>query len=1039
MKSILQNLAGSILAVALLISFNNKAQSQTGNISQINNNINRAVEQTTPYRNIINSDLNSLDLEYTFNGIALAEKTVNKTKYNYLHIDGFAKMANVGEPALPAHNDIIMLPGNSTASIQIVSSNYNEYDNYYIHPALEAASDEEGAPEPEFQINEQVYTTNSFYPSDVVSIQEVQKIRGNSFATVQIRPVQFNPVTKKIRVYSNIKYKLVFSGDKSSVSKLQNNSSQQYLNSIRSTFLNKNIIPKESNALYKASSSKEYIIIAPTSYTDPANRLAEWKRQLGYTVDVCLKSSWTYDQVEDSVHYKYNNWTPKPDYVVILGSHNEVPGKVIGSYLSDLYITCMDGVGDYVPDMAKGRLSASSLAEANTIVDKIINYEKNPPNSSSYYSTSANCSYFQDGSSASSYHDGYADRRFLHTSEEVRDYMMNQGYTVNRVYEALSGRNPTNYNNGYYSNGEPLPSDLLVANGFNWDGGTADISSEINAGRFLLIHRDHGYTGGYGWAHPQYVNIWQHINNLSNGNEQPVVFSINCHTGDFSATNAEGCFAENFLRKANGGAVGVVAPSYTSYSGYNDAVMTGMIDAIWSNPGLVANFGFGGVSNPSLTSHNDIRTMGDVVNMGLLRMTQTWNSSSKWQMQHEIYHYFGDPAMKIWTQNPTQISANIADTLVRFANSISINNANYTDATATLLINGELVDETVLTNGLGSLNFTYNDTVTAVVTISGENFRPLVQKVFIRNNVVNHEPSQQASNISFTEVAKSSSLDVSWENGDGDFRLLIMNSSENFTDPVDGVEYTANETYENNGQQVMYNGEDNSTTVYGLTEGVIYWFRVYEYNNTGQYTLYVTWQETNNPNNPDGSSSLLPVELVYFDAYDSDYQTILEWKTASEKNNDYFTLEKSSNGYDYKTIQIVDGQGTSLKEHTYSYTDKDDRNSEVTYYRLSQTDFNGKTTTYSPIAVFGKNQNNFSITNIYTNDNKLNIYYNSVENKEVIVNITDLNGKCLLRNSQTNLTSNAKFEFNSINLQSGVYFATITDGDKEESKKFIIK
>ena len=64
--------------------------------------------------------------------------------------------------------------------------------------------------------------------------------------------------------------------------------------------------------------------------------------------------------------------------------------------------------------------------------------------------------------------------------------------------------------------------------------------------------------------------------------------------------------------------VGVVAAAYYSYSGYNDAITIGMIDAIWPDPGIFPDFGSGGSDlNYSIGAGNDIFTMGDVINQGL--------------------------------------------------------------------------------------------------------------------------------------------------------------------------------------------------------------------------------------------------------------------------------------------------------------------------------------------------------------------------------------------------------------------------------------
>src|SRR5205085_12246632 len=114
------------------------------------------------------------------------------------------------------------------------------------------------------------------------------------------------------------------------------------------------------------------------------------------------------------------------------------------------------------------------------------------------------------------------------------------------------------------SDGTLLPVELRASSGFAWDGNTADIADEWNAGRFLFLHRDHGWQ--YGWLHPSFDsdNV---VNDLNNGDLLPVVFSVNCASGFFDNETADGdygtevdetYFAEHLLRKEYGGAVGML-------------------------------------------------------------------------------------------------------------------------------------------------------------------------------------------------------------------------------------------------------------------------------------------------------------------------------------------------------------------------------------------------------------------------------------------------------------------------------------------------
>jgi fibronectin-binding autotransporter adhesin len=108
----------------------------------------------------------------------------------------------------------------------------------------------------------------------------------------------------------------------------------------------------------------------------------------------------------------------------------------------------------------------------------------------------------------------------------------------------------------------------------------------------------------------------------------------------------------------------------------------------------------------------------------------------------------------------------------------------------------------------------------------------------------------------------------------------------------------------------------------------------------------------------------LPVELLSFEAACNNNNVDLAWSTASEINNDYFTIEKSSNAQNWNVVATIQGSGNTNTITNYSYTDNaNDGNS--TYYRLKQTDYNGEFKYYDSIAV--KCGDVFRQINLYPN------------------------------------------------------------------------
>lgn len=732
-------------------------------------------QSSLPVRSFENGGTRFCEVTYDFTGAKLTETQVEEDIYHFFQIDGFIKMGQVGAPALPARNEIIAMPRKANGIITILESNYYEYSGFMVHPALKPARDTEGAPEPAFEKDNTIYNSNSYFPEKIVEITNVGLSRGTPLAKVQIRPIQFNPVTGMVRVYTKVSYRIEYVGGKDNFEYVANENTTHYTNLLKLNILNSASIPNGNNSRSESristrSGEKNYIIITHEEYLTQANELANWKRQLGYSVEVVSQSSWTATEVKSEISTRYDTWIPKPDYFLIIGDHTgsyAVPGEIYqidgDDYATDLYYACMDGSSDWHPDIAHGRISVSSATEAGVVINKVIDYEKTPPSQTSFYSNMLNCAQYQDDDD-----NGYADRRFCHTSEDIRDYMQDEhSYNSERVYYTSSNADVTTlkYNNGYYSDGQSLPSELRSSS-FDWDGGSSDITSAINSGKFLVFHRDHGYTGGSGWAHPYYTTT--SMNSLSNGNQLPVVFSMNCHTGEFQLSN---CFAEKLVRMENKGAVGVVAAAYYSYSGYNDALSEGMIDAIWADPGIYPDLGSGGTGdNYTIGVGNEIFTMGDVVNQGLYAMEQNWdggNSSNNYQ--YELYHWFGDPAMKIWTSNPNlNLITATHSSNIDCAGSLFVISQSTPGAKATLVYNDELIAETILDgSGNGTISYSITSPGTEIVlTISKHNHKPYTTNLNVTGSCSYPPSVETTSTTSISDITATANGNILNDYGD---------------------------------------------------------------------------------------------------------------------------------------------------------------------------------------------------------------------------------------------------------------------------------
>jgi hypothetical protein len=149
-------------------------------------------------------------------------------------------------------------------------------------------------------------------------------------------------------------------------------------------------------------------------------------------------------------------------------------------------------------------------------------------------------------------------------------------------------------------------------------------------------------------------------------------------------------------------------------------------------------------------------------------------------------------------------------------------------------------------------------------------------------------------------------------------------------------------------------------TFSGTTEDVLQDEGVIELENSGSpsgtYTVIDTDAATLSPSTAcpvmlgDCYSSPLPIELLDFDGECHHNSIALNWSTVSEKNNDYFVLERSKNGQNFEQIATLEGQGNSQEVHNYTFNDYDFLPG-ISYFRLTQVDFDGRFETFDIIAL----------------------------------------------------------------------------------------
>ncbi|MCK4352292.1 T9SS type A sorting domain-containing protein [candidate division WOR-3 bacterium] len=687
-------------------------------------------------------------------GVSLPEVEFTKREYQDGNIYSSLKVHGsgiwkIGNPEIPCFGKWILVPNGASAHINTYPGKPVIYKDIDLPPVQPPQPDLKNAPPQYFTRNEQIYNEDKDYPWKFALIEPLKKMRGQSCTILWILPYQYNPVKKTLKVYPDLRVNVDFSGPIKPIP--SNLKSKNYEKKILGMALNaREVLNAQENVKdsKRDNNSKtngcELLIITHDDFESAANTLADWKMKTGLITKVAKTSiiGDTTVDIEAYIDSAVSNWSPAPEYLLFLGDAEYVPTwyKNFHPYPSqgptgtDIFYADIDNPADYVADLGYGRLSVDTPEQADSLVARIIRYEK-IANSNSYYSNTTMAGCFQDGAYGDP-PDSVANRRFAKTSEDVRNYLNIQGFMTQRIYATYNGYDYTEifpkYWSTYYvfendTSGVEIPADLQKPT-FPWNGSTADVSNAVNNGTFFLLHRDHG--GRSGWGEP-YFRKWD-VDALNNGEKRPIVWSINCNTGWFdNETDSVGCgtdfsdecFAEHWLRHNTGGSCGLIAATRVSYSGINDRLVWGWMDAIW--PGFLTwcNNPYGGSER--------IYRIGDVLNYGKEYMRTKYYFDDYIRTALEEFHWLGDPTMIIWTGIPEIMAVSYPSTVSIGSGSLTVYvettpKGTPIDSAWVCVMKGDEVYERGLTDASGNVILSISSSTigTLWVTTIGENYIP---------------------------------------------------------------------------------------------------------------------------------------------------------------------------------------------------------------------------------------------------------------------------------------------------------------------------
>ncbi len=577
-----------------------------------------------------------------------------------------------GKPNLPGLSRYIAIPQGAQVHLTILDSRTETLEGLDIAPAPRIPFDTQDGPLV-YEDDRTVYDRDAFYPAQPVIISKHYQIRGVDVVLVGITPFQYNPVSKKLIVYRDLKIKLTFEGGNGRFGENRLRS-RWWEPIVHDMVLNYSALPKiDFTANVPAGNESrddevknvEYLIITPNdpTFLAWADSLRRFRDEQGIKTGVVTTDDIggnTYDAIESYVHHVYYDWDTPPAAILLLADYGnddmtitsrEEPHPYSGTYISDNWYADVDG--DSLPDIVFSRITARNDEELRNTVGKILDYERHPPTNEYFYDHPVTAM-------------GWQTERWFQLCSEV----------VNGFWEHKLGKHPVRENAIYsgtpgdvWSTAENTDEvvDYFGPNGLgyipqtpehlnDWGGNATRINNDINSGAFMIQHRDHGSETG--WGEPDYdINDLDGLNN----NDLTFVFSVNCLTGKFNWSSE--CFAEAFHRHSKR-ALGLIAATQVSYSFVNDTYTWGMYDNMW--PQFMPD------KDTWFQQRFILPAFANAAGKYFLQQSDwPYNSDDK-PITYFLFHHHGGSFSMVYTDMPQTLTVNHNSTLEAGATSFSV-------------------------------------------------------------------------------------------------------------------------------------------------------------------------------------------------------------------------------------------------------------------------------------------------------------------------------------------------------------------------------
>jgi len=468
-----------------------------------------------------------LTLELSLQGLTSESVTIDGRTMTRLGIDAGGEAGAVGQAALPTITRLVALPSGSGVQAAITAMSRHDLGTMSLAPNLPIL--EQGKAAPTFDLG---HYRNAEASTPSIEVGEPALMHGLRVVPITFKPVGYDPRTGAVTVADQMTVTVSFTGRDD-----RNNpvAAPTMIPESFATMFEQDVIGWEKDPGV-ATGPGGYIMICPNNSTvlGIVDKLAQWRQRQGYDVQVVTTATTgtTNSQISNWLQNQYDTANPPLEFVTLVG---DVNGAIAMPAHTDNYsggqgdhlYTTLEG-DDVLSDIHIGRLSVTSTSELQTVIDKIVDYERGPDMSDPGWFTTA-------GLTGDPVDSGYS---CIWVNQFVKQQLQELNYT--RIDTIWSG----NF--------------------------LSQMMGTINQGESLFTYRGYWHMSGM---------YSSHIMTLSNDQQLPFAVILTCDTGTFyQDTN---CQSEAFLRAPNGGGIASIGTATTgTHTRYNNCMFLGITNAV---------------------------------------------------------------------------------------------------------------------------------------------------------------------------------------------------------------------------------------------------------------------------------------------------------------------------------------------------------------------------------------------------------------------------------------------------------------------------